>query len=68
MLCDAPYLDGSYTVFGKVIKGLDVVRTMMVRPVIIDNQDPPGHNRPKEPIIIRKASIRMQVAAATEDK
>ena len=68
MLCDAPYLDSGYTVFGKVTKGLDVVRTMFVKPVIIEDQDPPGHNRPKDPIIIRKATVRMQVAAASGGK
>ena len=68
MLCDAPYLDGHYTVFGRVSKGLDVVRTMFVRPVIIDDADPPGHNRPKDPIIIRKATVRTQVAAGSEGK
>ncbi len=68
MLCDAPYLDGSYTVFGKVTKGLDVARTIMTRPVIIDDQDPPGHNRPKDPVIIRKATVRTRVAEAAGGK
>ena len=67
-LCNAPYLDRDYTVFGKVTRGLDVVRTMFMRPVIIDDQDPPGHNRPKDPLIIRKAVIRTQAAAAAEGK
>ncbi len=67
-LCSAPYLDHDYTVFGKVTHGLDVVRTMFTKPVVIDDQDPPGHNRPKDPIVIRKATIRMQVAAAPEGK
>ncbi len=68
MLCDAPYLDGSYTVFGKVTKGLDVVRTISLKPVIIDDQDPPGHNRPKDPILIRNATVRTEVAAAVGGK
>ena len=62
MMSDAQYLDGHYTVFGKVTRGLDVVRTMMKRPVIIDDADPAGHNRPKDPIVIRKATIRTQTA------
>lgn len=68
MLCDAPYLDGRYTVFGKVTKGMDVVRTMFTRPVIIDDTDPPGHNRPKDPIIIRKATVQTNVAGGSEGK
>jgi len=67
-LCNAPYLDRDYTVFGKVTRGLDVVRIMFTKPVVIEEQDPPGHNRPKDPIFIRKATIRTQVAAASEGK
>ena len=67
-LCNAPYLDRDYTVFGKVTLGLDVVRTMFTKPVVIEDQDPPGHNRPKDPIFIRKATVRMQTAAAPEGK
>jgi cyclophilin family peptidyl-prolyl cis-trans isomerase len=67
-LCNAPYLDHDYTVFGKVTRGLDLVRTMFTKPVVIEDQDPPGHNRPKDPIFIRKATVRMQVAAAPEGK
>jgi peptidyl-prolyl cis-trans isomerase B (cyclophilin B) len=62
-LCNAPYLDHDYTVFGKVTRGLDVVRTMFTKPVVIEDQDPPGHNRPKDPIFIRRATVRTQVAA-----
>ena len=67
-LCNAPYLDHDYTVFGKVTRGLDVVRRMFASPVIIEDQDPLGHNRPKDPIFIRKATVRMEVAAAPEGK
>jgi cyclophilin family peptidyl-prolyl cis-trans isomerase len=66
MLCDAPYLDGHYTVFGKLTRGLDLVRTMFTRPVIIDDTDPPGHNRPKDPIIIRRATVQTHVAGGSE--
>ena len=41
---------------------------MFASPVIIEDQDPPGHNRPKDPIFIRKATVRMEVAAAPEGK
>jgi cyclophilin family peptidyl-prolyl cis-trans isomerase len=67
-LVNAPYLDHDYTVFGKVTRGLDVVRTMFTKPVVIEDQDPPGHNRPKDPIFIRKATIRTVIVAAPEGK
>ncbi len=68
MLTEAPYLDGSYTVFGKVTVGLDKVRKMLTAPVIVEDSDPPYHNRPKDPIVIRKATVRTQVVAAAEGK
>ena len=66
MLSDAPFMDGGYTVFGKVTKGLDVVRTIFGKPVIIDEYDWPGHNRPKDPLIIRKATVQTQVASVVK--
>ncbi len=68
MLCDAPYMDGNYTVFGKVTAGLDKVRKIFMAPVVVDDSDPPYHNRLKDPIIIRKATVRTQVVAAAEGK
>ncbi len=68
MLTEAPYLDGSYTVFGKVTVGLDKVRKMLLAPVVVEDSDPPFHNRPKDPIIIRKATVRTRVVAAAEDQ
>jgi cyclophilin family peptidyl-prolyl cis-trans isomerase len=56
-LCKAPFLDGSYTVFGKVTRGLDVARTIDQQPVIIDDNDPDAHRRPEKPIVIRKVTI-----------
>ena len=68
MLSDTPDLDGSYTIFGKVTQGLDVARTISLKPVIIDDQNLPGYNRPKDPIIIRNATVRTEVAAAVGGK
>jgi cyclophilin family peptidyl-prolyl cis-trans isomerase len=65
-LCKAPFLDGSYTVFGKVTKGLDVARTIFEQPVIIDDNDPDAHRRPNKPIVIRKVTIQAhETEAAT---
>jgi peptidyl-prolyl cis-trans isomerase B (cyclophilin B) len=56
----APFLDGSYTVFGKVTQGLDVARKIFAQPLIIDEQDQTGHRRPEKPILIRKVTIHSQ--------
>jgi cyclophilin family peptidyl-prolyl cis-trans isomerase len=66
MLSKAPRLDGNYTVFGKVVKGLDVARTMAKRPVL--REDPStapdesediegGDYRLAQPPVIRKVTI-----------
>jgi peptidyl-prolyl cis-trans isomerase B (cyclophilin B) len=54
----APTLDGNYTVFGKVTKGLDVVRKVFQEPVRRDDEDPELSNRPVKPLIIRKVTIQ----------
>jgi len=56
-LCKAPYLDGNYTVFGKVTRGLDVARKIFIRPTIIEEEDA-GSHRPEKPVVIRKVTIR----------
>lgn len=55
-LCKAPYLDGNYTVIGKVTRGLAVARTIFMRPTIIEEEDG-GSHRPEKPVIIRKVTI-----------
>jgi cyclophilin family peptidyl-prolyl cis-trans isomerase len=63
-LCPAPFLDGSYTIFGKVTKGLDVARIIFLKPVVIDEQDRDNHRRPEKPVVIRKVTIHTQETEA----
>jgi peptidyl-prolyl cis-trans isomerase B (cyclophilin B) len=63
-LCDAPFLDGSYTVFGKVTQGLDVARKIYLQPVIEDDQDIDGNRRPEKPVKINKVTIHTVMAEA----
>jgi cyclophilin family peptidyl-prolyl cis-trans isomerase len=56
-LSKAPYLDGNYTVFGKVTQGLEVARKIFEQPVRIDDEYPDG-DRPVKPVVIRKVTIQ----------
>ena len=58
-LCKAPQLNGNFTVFGKVTKGLDVVRTISLQPVRIEEQDTDGYHKPDRPVVIDKVTIQM---------
>lgn len=58
-LCKAPLLDGEFTVFGKVTKGLDIARKIFTQPVRNDAEFPDG-DRPEKPIVIRKVTIQPQ--------
>jgi peptidyl-prolyl cis-trans isomerase B (cyclophilin B) len=51
-LSSAPAMDTSFTVFGKVTTGLDVVRTIAKQP------RPDGSPRPDKPAVIRKVTIQ----------
>ncbi len=50
-------MDGNFTVFGKVTRGIDVVHTIEERPLLTDDglQD-----RPKNPVVIQKVTIQTQ--------
>ena len=63
-LSKASYLDDSYTIFGKVVKGLDVVRTMSLVPVIIDDFERDGSRRPERKIVIKSVTIHTREGAA----
>ena len=62
-LCQGPYLDGNYTAFGKVTRGLDVARKIYARPIILDDQDVNGSRRPLKPVVIRKVTIHARTVA-----
>lgn len=55
-LCKAPFMDGRYTVFGKVTQGLDITRKILTLPVRNDPEFPEG-DRPVNPVVIRKVTI-----------
>jgi cyclophilin family peptidyl-prolyl cis-trans isomerase len=62
----ATFMDGQYTIFGKVVRGLDVARTIYQQPVIIDDQDRDGSRRPEKPIVIHKVTIHEHEMEANE--
>ncbi len=49
-----PQLDGGYTVFGKVVSGMDVVDKIKAVPT---QNAGPHQNVPAKPVVIRKASL-----------
>ena len=58
------YLDGNYTVFGKVTRGLDVARKIFTQPVVADDRGPRGRPPPEKPVVIRKVTSRPRVETA----
>lgn len=54
----APWMDGQYTIFGKIVQGLDVAHTINRRPVLDDE----FKDRPKEPATIRSVTIETSAA------
>jgi cyclophilin family peptidyl-prolyl cis-trans isomerase len=57
-LTKAPGMDGNYTIFGKITKGLDVAHTINKRPVVDDGD---ASDRPREPVVIREVTIHAGV-------
>jgi peptidyl-prolyl cis-trans isomerase B (cyclophilin B) len=53
----APYMDGNFTVFGKVTRGLDVARRIAGLPLDPENE---LKDRPKEPVVIRKVIVHVR--------
>jgi peptidyl-prolyl cis-trans isomerase B (cyclophilin B) len=60
-LTRAPGMDGAYTIFGKISKGLDIAHTINKRPSI---EDEDLSDRPKEPVVIREVTIHAGVEDA----
>jgi cyclophilin family peptidyl-prolyl cis-trans isomerase len=56
----AEFLDGNYTIFGKVIAGLDVLRKIGQTPVVSDDE---GNSHPETPIVIEKVTVKAREAA-----
>lgn len=55
----APFMDGNYTVFGKVTQGLSTARKILSLPVRNDAEYPEG-DRPVKPVVIRKVLIEAE--------
>jgi peptidyl-prolyl cis-trans isomerase B (cyclophilin B) len=66
-LSPAPVLDGEFTIFGKVTRGLDVASRILTQPVRNDAEFPQG-DRPVNPIVIRKVTIHVQEAETLAEK
>jgi cyclophilin family peptidyl-prolyl cis-trans isomerase len=56
-LTPAPAMDGNFTVFGKVVKGLDVARKIAEQPVRAADAGP-DQGRPVPAITIKKVTVR----------
>ena len=54
----APALDGSYTIVGKVSKGLDVVEKIAAGKLLPPTEDP-THELPERPVVIHRATARV---------
>src|SRR5262249_47435071 len=59
-LSKAPWMDGNWTVFGKVTQGLDVARKILEGPVRRDDE---FRDRPQHPVVIRSVTIETHPAA-----
>lgn len=52
-LSKAPWMDGNWTIFGKVSGGLDVARKILTRPV----RDDEFRDRPAAPVVMRSVTV-----------
>jgi cyclophilin family peptidyl-prolyl cis-trans isomerase len=56
-LTKAPFMDGYWTIFGKVSRGLDVVRTIHRGPI---REDDEFDERPRDPVFIRQVTVNVR--------
>jgi peptidyl-prolyl cis-trans isomerase B (cyclophilin B) len=56
-LTPAPAMDGNFTIFAKVTKGIEVARAL-ARVAVKDADSGPEEGRPVAPVVIRKATVR----------
>jgi cyclophilin family peptidyl-prolyl cis-trans isomerase len=63
-LAPASFLDGNYTIFGKIIGGIEIARTIFARPTIVEDSEA-GVRRPKEPVVIRKVTIQEHLSGSS---
>lgn len=56
-LTPAPAMDGNFTAFGKISKGLEIARKLAEQPVK-ETEPGPDQGRPVMPLVIRKATVR----------
>ncbi len=61
----APFLDGNYTLFGKVVVGLDVARRITQQAMTADAEDS-TRARPQQPVVIHKVTIHERETEASE--
>ncbi|HLN31790.1 MAG TPA: peptidylprolyl isomerase [Gemmataceae bacterium] len=66
-LSKAPFLDGNFTVFGKVTEGIDIARRIFSLPVRNDSKYPEG-DRPEKPVVIRKVTIHSSETTGQDAK
>ena len=66
MLADNPRMPKLYTIFGKVVKGLDVVEKIGEVEIVPVNS--PRDGRPKVDVLVRKVTIRQEGVAAPPAK
>jgi peptidylprolyl isomerase len=64
-LCSASFMDGHYTIFGKVTQGLDVARKILSLPVRDDGEFP-DLDRPVKPVVIRRVTIQAKEVESAE--
>jgi peptidyl-prolyl cis-trans isomerase B (cyclophilin B) len=56
-LTPAPAMDGNFTAFGKITKGLEIARKIAEQPVV-SAEPGPDQGRPAMPIVIRKVVVK----------